>query len=125
MLNRARLLLMLAVPILSLPSDVTKQTLTSGLGVLTGTRTFPDGSNRLLAFAQHGTIYIGQLSSAASLPVETYMSFNNVDAGGEKGLMDCVFDPSFNSNSRFARNLRLCLLASVVHCQGWGCTDSH
>ena len=100
MLHRALLLLAIAAPILSLPSDVSKQTLTSGLGVLTGTRTFPDGSDRLIAFTQHGTIYIGQLSSAGSLPVETYMSFDNVDAGGEKGLLDCIFDPNFNSNSK-------------------------
>lgn len=75
--------------------DVMRQTIASGFTVPVAARLFPD-EERVLVVEQSGTLHIIDLLTGTT---NMYMAINNVDAVGERGLLDCIFDTDFATSN--------------------------
>lgn len=74
----------------------------SGLSAPVDLQTPNDGTGRLFVVEQQGTIRIVSNNSLLSMP---FLDIHNqVDFGGEKGLLGLAFHPSYSQNRRFFVN---------------------
>lgn len=71
----------------------------SGLNAPLGLQAPNDGTNRLFAVQQGGTIRVIQNGSLVAAPFLDITS--KVESGGEKGLLGLAFHPSFSANRKF------------------------